>query len=208
MGLGTLAMAWLTVSEGALLVYTTSIWATLFAWLLRGHRPTSRGIGALVLGISGLIVLLGGKSLGLGSEKLPGIVFALAAAVFFALGTVTMRSPLPLPPIALTAWQVGLGCLPMVFLGAILEKPDLDGLTRTGWIGMTYMTAVPMGVCYLSWFAALRRLPTATTSIGTLLTPVVGILAGAFALEEPLGWREIIALVLTLGGVALVVRRD
>lgn len=33
------------------------------------------------------------------------------------LGTVITRTPLPVPPITLVAWQVGLGCVPMVVAG-------------------------------------------------------------------------------------------
>jgi drug/metabolite transporter (DMT)-like permease len=54
MGLSTLAMVWLTVSQGTLLVYTMPIWAMLLAWPVRGERPTLRGIGALGLGVLGL----------------------------------------------------------------------------------------------------------------------------------------------------------
>jgi drug/metabolite transporter (DMT)-like permease len=61
-------------------------------------------------------------------------------------------------------------------------------------------------LCYVCWFAALERLPAATASIGTLLVPVVGVLAAGAMLHEPLGWREISALVFTLGGVALALR--
>jgi probable blue pigment (indigoidine) exporter len=43
-------------------------------------------------------------------------------------------------------------------------------------------------------------------SIGTLLVPVVGVLAAGAMLHEPLGVREISALVFTLGGVALALR--
>ena len=72
---------------------------------------------------------------------------------------------------------------------------------------MLYMTAVPMGLCYLTWFAALRRLPPTTASLATLLTPVIGVVAAAFVLGEPLGSRELMALTLTLAGVALALRR-
>jgi probable blue pigment (indigoidine) exporter len=56
------------------------------------------------------------------------------------------------------------------------------------------------------WFAALERLPAATASIGTLLVPVIGVLAAAAMLHEPLGVRELVALVFTLGGVAVALR--
>ena len=72
---------------------------------------------------------------------------------------------------------------------------------------MAYMTAVPMGLCYLTWFAALRRLPPATASMATLITPVVGVVAGAVTLGEPFGMKQVAALALTLGGVALALRK-
>ena len=46
------------------------------------------------------------------------------------------------------------------------------------------------GPCYLTWFAALRRLPPATASVATLLTPIIGVAAAALALGEPLGVRD------------------
>jgi drug/metabolite transporter (DMT)-like permease len=208
MGFSTMAMVWLSVSEGALLVYTMPIWAMLLAWPIRGARPSLRGIAALVLGISGLAVLFGGPHVLLGSDRWPGAVLALAAAILFALGTVTLRSPLPLPPLSLTAWQVGLACVPLISLGLLFEEPRFEALTPTGLGAMSYMTVVPMGVCYLSWFAALRRLPPTTASMATLLTPVIGVVGAAFALGEPLGLEQVLALGLTLSGVAIALRRE
>jgi drug/metabolite transporter (DMT)-like permease len=72
---------------------------------------------------------------------------------------------------------------------------------------MLYMTAVPMGLCYMTWFAALRRLPPTTASLATLLTPVIGVVSAALVLGEPLGTRELVAFTLTLAGVALALRR-
>ena len=161
----------------------------------------------LALSSTGIGVLLAGSGFALGAGELPGVLLALGAAVLFALGTVLGVSALPLPPIALTAWQVGLGCAPMVVVGLLFEKPRFDALSPAGWASMAYMTAVPMGVCYLSWFAASRRLPPATASTGMLLVPLVGVLSAAPIVGEPIGMREIVALMLTLGGVFLAVRK-
>ena len=65
------------------------------------------------------------------------------------------------------------------------------------------MTLVPMGLCYLTWFETLRRLPPTSASTGMLLVPVIGVVSAAFILGEPLGFREVAAMVLTLGGVTL-----
>jgi drug/metabolite transporter (DMT)-like permease len=127
--------------------------------------------------------------------------------VLFAFGTVALRSPLGLPPLTWTAWQVGLGCVPMVAVGVLLEAPDPAALSPATWAAMAYMTAVPMAACYVCWFAALRRVPPAMASMATLLTPLVGVVVAALALGEPLGAREALALTLTLGGVCLAIHQ-
>jgi drug/metabolite transporter (DMT)-like permease len=76
-----------------------------------------------------------------------------------------------------------------------------------GWAGMAYMTVVPMGLCYLTWFAASRRLAPSTAATGMLLVPLVGVLSAAPIVGESLGLREIAALVLTLAGVFLALRK-
>ncbi|MBN8992300.1 MAG: DMT family transporter [Rhizobiales bacterium] len=203
MGFGTMSMKYLAVSEGTLLIYTMPIWAMLFAWPVLGQRPALRDVMALLLGVSGLVVLLSAHGLALGPDKWIGIALALASAILFAFGSVTMKSPLPIAPTALVAWQVGLGCLPMVFFGFLFEHPDPVAITGRGLSVLVYMVLGPMGVCYLAWFAALRRLPAATAAIGTLAVPIIGVTAAALVLGEPLGLREILAMALTLAGVAL-----
>ena len=108
MGFSTMAMKYLAVSEGTLLVYTMPIWAMLFAWPILGKRPSLRDVISLALGLSGVVVLLGAHGIALGPDKLIGIALALASAILFALGGVMTKSePPPIPPTALVAWQSG-----------------------------------------------------------------------------------------------------
>ena len=136
MGFGTMAMKFVTVGEGALLVYTMPIWAMLFAW------------------------------------------------------------------------PVGIGCLAMLILGVVFERPNFAAISPLGIACFIYMTLVPMGICYITWFETLRRLPPASASTGMLLVPVIGVVSAAIILGEPLGMREVAAMALTLGGVTLALRRS
>jgi drug/metabolite transporter (DMT)-like permease len=207
MGFGTPAMVDLSISEGTLLVYTMPIWAMLFAWPMLGTPPHAREFAALGLGIAGIAALFAGHTLALDSGKITGIALALAAAILFAFGSVRTKAPLPIAPIAQVAWQVGLGCLPMILFGLLVEQPHFARLSSTGGAVLLYMTLGPMGLCYLTWFAALQRLPASTAALGTLTVPVIGVITAALVLGEPLGAREIIAAALTLGGVALAIKR-
>jgi drug/metabolite transporter (DMT)-like permease len=139
-------------------------------------------------------------------QKLPGAAFALLAAILFAFGAVTSRRPIPLPPIVLTAWLIGLGSVAMVLVGWAVERPEIGRLSGAGLGAIAYMAIGPMALCYLAWFGAIKRIPTTTASTGILLVPVIGAVSAAMILGEPLGTRQFIAFALTLTGVALALR--
>ena len=99
------------------------------------------------------------------------------SAFAFAIGTIaSKRFPMALPLMTSSALQIGIGCAPVALAGLLFEHPRFVALSTTGW------------------------------AFGTLLVPVVGVLAAGAMLHEPLGLREISALVFTLGGVALALR--
>ncbi|MFC3029014.1 MULTISPECIES: DMT family transporter [Roseomonadaceae] len=207
MGMATFSLLWLAAGEATIVCYTMPVWTSLLAWLVLGEPPSRRRLAALALGFCGLVVLVVGPGLDVGLAKLPGVAAALAGAVLFSLGTVvTKRWPLALPPTTSVAWQLLVGCTPLLAGALIFETPDFSGLSGWDWAVMVYGGVGPLGLCYLAWFAALRRLPAAAASSGTLLTPVIGVASAALLLGEPLGLREVAALSLTIGGVILAVR--
>jgi drug/metabolite transporter (DMT)-like permease len=208
MGLTTLSLLWLNAGEAATLAYTMPVWAALLAWPILGEQLRLHRIVALMLGISGVAVLLGGNVFHAETDKLPGVAIALAAAMLFALGTVlSKRWPLVMDPIAMTAWQVGIGCTVLLAASLVLEHPHLREMHWFGWAALTYTAVVSLGICYLMWFAALRRLEASSAAIGTLLTPIVGVLASAIALGEPLLFPQFASLALVVSGIVLAVRQ-
>jgi drug/metabolite transporter (DMT)-like permease len=202
-----LALLYLPASEAALVAYTMPVWASLLAWPVLGERPTVLRTLGLVLAFAGLAAIMGGNGVAASQAKLPGIVMALCGAFGFALGTVLSKKlPIRLPPISAAAWQIMLGCLPIMIVGLAIETTHLDHLTPVGWWLLIYAVVVQFCVAYLCWFAALARLPASVAAIGTMAVPVIGVLASALALREPLGVGQVAALALTLGAVVLATR--
>lgn len=207
MGLTTVSMLWLPAGAAATLAYTMPVWATLVAWPVLNERLRAHKIVALALGIGGIYVLFAGTGFGIGDRELPGVASALSAALLFALGTVlSKRWPLEMPPVAATAWQVGIGCMPLLAASFVFERPHLLQMPWFGWLALGYTAVMSLGICYISWFAALRRLPAGTAAIGTLLTPIIGVLASALTLGEPLMMPQVGALVLVGSGIFLALR--
>lgn len=207
MGLASFSLLWLTAAEATIVCYTMPVWAALMAWAILGERPSRLRVAGLVLALAGLALLVFGKGVDVGIEKAPGVALGLASAVLFSIGTVaTKRWPLTLPPTASTVWQVGIGITPLAALALVFDPPSLGRLSAGGWVLIAYGGVFALGLCYLTWFAALRRLPASAAATGTLLTPVVGVLGAGLLLGEPLGWRELGALGLTISGVLLAIR--
>ena len=207
MSFTAIGLSYLPASEAAILAYTLSIWTVLLARPLLGERITpARGVG-LLLGFSGMALLLFAEPPAAAWAKLPGVVATLTAAAAFALGTVlSKRAPLGMPPFAAISWQTGLGAVPLA-VGMLLERPDLSAVDTAGGLALLSSGMLSNGLGFVTWFAALRRLPASLVTIGSLLVPVIGVVLSAVALGEPLGWREAGALVLTLSGVAIASRR-
>ncbi len=202
-----LALLWLPASEAALIAYTMPVWASLLAWFVLGERMTWLRMLALAMAFAGLAAIMGANGISASAAKLPGIIMALAGSFGFALGTVlAKRLPLQLPPITAAAWQIGLGCFPVAAVGLAIETSNWRAVTDTGWLLIVYSTVIQFCVAYVAWFAALTRLPASVAAIGTMAVPVIGVVASAIALHEPLGPGQIAALVFTLAGVVLATR--
>lgn len=202
-----LALLWLPASEAALIAYTMPVWASIIAWPVLGERPTVLRTLGLVLAFAGLATIMGGNGIAASAEKAPGIIMVLVGAFGFALGTVlTKKYPIQLPPLTAAAWQIGIGCLPISIVGLLIETTDLGKVTPLGWWLLVYSIVVQFCIAYVSWFAALARLPASVAAIGTMAVPVIGVVASAIALGEPLGPGQIAALIFTLAAVVLATR--
>jgi drug/metabolite transporter (DMT)-like permease len=209
-GLGTLALLWLTASEATILAYTMPIWAAMLAWPLLGERPTAPRLSGLAAGLIGVAILLAPQfvaSAAAGGNRLPGYALILGNALMFAVGTVlTKRVPLPLPPLASVAWQIMFGTAPMLVGVLFHDRWEGVHITIGGWLVLLYVGAIAMGVCYFAWFRALHLLPATTAVTGALMVPVVGVLSAGWLLGEPVGWRQFLSLGLTMSGVVLASR--
>ena len=87
-----------------------------------------------------------------------------------------------------------------------IETTHLDKVTPTGLVAAGLFDVIQFCIAYVSWFAALARLPASVAAIGTMAVPVIGVVASAAALHEPLGPTQIAALLFTLAGVVLATR--
>ena len=71
-----------------------------------------------------------------------------------------------------------------------------------GWIA--YNGLFGMGLAYFLWFVVVDRLPATTATLGSLLTPVVGVIGSAIVIGERPGLTDIIGFALIFAAAASV----
>jgi drug/metabolite transporter (DMT)-like permease len=207
MALIGLALVYLPAGETAILGAMMPVLAAALAWPILGERLSIGRVISMVMALAGLVILLGGDGIAANQAKMPGIIFALSAAMSFALGTVlAKRKPLQVPQLTGAVWQIAIGCVPIALYGLVFEHPKFEHLTALGWSLFAYSTIVQVCIGFACWFGALQRLPASVAAIGTLLIPVIGVVASAISLGEPLGAVQFAALGLTVAGVMLASR--
>ncbi len=190
--------------HGSVLAFTMPLWAVLLDRLVFGTPIGKRNAIALALGVGGVLVLLVRNFGGVADVPL-GAALVLLAAIGWAIGTlIQKRRPTNLPTVALAGWQLLIGALPMVAMVPILEGVHWPQISPLAWAATAYTTFVALVFCYFAWFQIVRLMPVNVASISSLLVPVVGVCFGAILLDEPFGWREVLALLLIGSALTLV----
>jgi drug/metabolite transporter (DMT)-like permease len=192
--------------RASIIAFTMPVWASLMSVRVLGEPMTGNKIVALVLGVAGLAVLIGPDLWVLQAAPV-GALFMLGAAVCWAAGTVSFKRPdWSASVVALTAWQLILGGIP-ISIGAVLFEgtPDfVSAMSPTGWYALAFVIAFPMIFCQWAYMKSVRLFPASLAAISTLGIPVIGTYSSALILDEPVGWREFGALVLVISALASV----
>ena len=72
---------------------------------------------------------------------------------------------------------------------------------------MIYVIVGGIALAHWLYFKILQLVPVWVASLSVLAIPAVGLISGAVVLGEPLGWTELVALLLLVGGVSTVLPR-
>ncbi|GAA5159893.1 DMT family transporter [Viridibacterium curvum] len=200
----TYGVAHLPSGRAALLGYTMPLWCVpLSIWWL-GEAMTKRRALALVLGAGGVVALMREQVLHLSQAPL-GVFLMVTAAASWAAGTVLLkRWQIPLNTVALTGWMMLLGGVPMLIAAYFVDGMPAALPSASALWGLAYNVVVGFMFGYWAWNKLVLLVPVSVSSLSSLITPLVGVLAGAVVLHESPGWPEAIAAALILGAVAVI----
>lgn len=192
----SLAYVELAAGIGALILFGM-VQVTMFAGavIARESVPVTRWLGA-GLAFAGLVWLV--SPAGQAVALQPALMMA-AAGVGWGIYSLAGRGARD--PLAATAANF---CFAVpVVLAVAVWRLDVAALTGFG-VGLAILSgAVTSGLGYALWYSVVPQLGAARAGVAQLSVPILAAFAGAVWLEEPLGWRFVVAAAVVLGGVAL-----
>jgi len=201
----SVGLQYLPAGKSIVLAYTTPLWVLPAAWLFLNEPFTLRRILGLVIGMSGLILILQPSAMDWTDRNvLIGHGFVLLGALLWAISIVYGRAHKWVTPLfSLLPWQMLLGGLTQVILAFALEgmpqiKWSLEMVLLVGFCGL-----FGNGVAYWLMNIVSRDLPAAAVSMGLLGVPLIGLLCASLFLGEVLGPELLIATVLIIAGIIL-----
>jgi len=192
----SLAYVDLAAGIGALILFGM-VQITMFggAVMAREEVPVTRWLGA-GLAFAGLVWLVSPAG-----QAVAVIPAAMMAAAGVGWGIYSLAGRRAGDPLAATAANFCLA-VPVALAVAVLRF-DWTALTGFGVSLAVLSGAVTSGIGYALWYNVVPQLGAARAGVAQLSVPILAALAGAVWLDEPLGWRFMVAAAVVLGGVGL-----
>ena len=215
-GVGGVSWAEQRVPSGAaaLIVTVGPLWMVLVDWLFfGGPRPSGRVVLGILLGFSGVILLIGPEQVvGAGRIDMLGAGVILVGTVTWSFGSLYSRgSQLPDSPILATGMEMIAGGA-LLLLVAIafgeLARTDVAHISARSILATGYL-AVFGSIVALSAYLWLLKVDTPARVIShAYVNPVVAVFLGWALADEPLNARTLAATTIIITGVLAITRRE
>lgn len=190
--------------RAAIIAFTMPVWVVLLSAMFLGEPATPRRLLALALGIAGLGVLIGPELASMRTAPL-GALFMCAAAISWAIGTTLIkRIEWNMPVVALAAWQIAIGGVPIVVGKLAFEGLTIAPVSTTALLAIAYNVLICFVFGNYAWIKIVSLFPAGIAGISTLMIPVIGVFSSALFLGETIGFRELAALALVVGALGAV----
>jgi drug/metabolite transporter (DMT)-like permease len=198
------AMQQTTVAIAVLCHYLTPVLVAVWSPLVLGERRRVSTLVALVVALSGLVLLLQ-PWVGLSAGDVAGAGLASLSAVFYA-ATVFIGKGLSgrFNPFEVTAWSK-LTSVPVLVVAALLMSDGLAVEARP-LLALVAGGVVCGALPALLFYAGLQRLQASQASVLTLVEPLVAVMVGVTVWGEPLNALGMLGGALVLLGAVIIAR--
>jgi drug/metabolite transporter (DMT)-like permease len=212
-GNGGVSWAEQTVPSGvaALLVATVSLWLVILDWLRPGGvRPVFRVVFGILMGLSGLVLLVGPAQLG-GSGRVDpgGAGILVVASLGWAIGSLySKHGGMPSSPLLSVAMQGLAGGVVLILVGLFTGESralHLAAITMRSWLALAYLIVFGSGIGFTAYIYILQKSTAARVATYAFVNPVVALFLGWLIASETISLRTALAAGVILTAVILVI---
>ena len=187
---------------------TTPIFTIVIAGLLLAdERLTTKKVVGIVIGFSGVTVMIGASSLKqLGTETMAQLAI-LAAAVFYGFSTTYGRrfKAMGLSPLQTATGQLSAATIMLLPLMFFIEQPyQLANPPVEVWLAVASLGVFSTALAFILFFNILSSAGATNVSLVTFLVPVTAILLGWLILDERLNYEHFLGMLLIGIGLAAI----
>lgn len=200
------ALRFTSAGHTVVFLYTSPVFAAigLHALLPAERLSLTQWLG-ITLAFAGVAyAFLGGHGVAQGTS-LWGDFLALLGGAAWGATTVTIRTTRlsGTAPNQTVVYQLG-GAFLLLLPAAVAMGQTYFHATPLVWLSLAYQTFIMSFVSMLIWFWLLRHYLASRLGVFTFLTPVLGVVLGAWLLNEPLETSFVVGAIVVLLGILTV----
>ncbi len=200
------ALRFTSAGHTVVFLYTSPVFAAigLHALLPAERLSLTQWLG-IALAFAGVAyAFLGADGVPAGTS-LWGDFLALLGGAAWGATTVTIRTTRlsGTPPNQTVVYQLG-GAFVLMLPAAVVMGQTYFQSTPLVWWSLAYQTFIMSFLSMLAWFWLLRHYLASRLGVFTFLTPVLGVMLGAWLLDEPLEPNFVVGAIVVLLGILTV----
>ena len=198
----------ITSGLASILNATTPFFTILVAgFFLTDERFSVLRVLGVVVGFSGVILMVGPEALGGLGADFWAQLYALGAALSYGFASVFGRRfrELKVDPVMVATGQVTMSSLVLWPIALWIDGPqDILGLSFNAAASMFGLAVLCTSFAYILYFRILERAGATNISLVTFLVPISAIILGVLVLGESIFIKEIIGMTLIGLGLAII----
>jgi drug/metabolite transporter (DMT)-like permease len=200
--IGGLALT--TVANSSLMLAATPVVIALISAVFGQERIGPRHWAGAALSLLGIYIVVG-RGVDIGGKGLTGDLMMVAAVLCWAVYTLGSRRLISRhSPVGVTGLSMTIGTLVYVpVMWSHVRAVAWDGVTWRTWLSIVYSSIFALGIAYTIWYAGVRQIGSARTSVYSNVIPIVAMATAVIFLGEPLRLTNLLGATAVLVGVAL-----
>ncbi|AWL93469.1 MULTISPECIES: DMT family transporter [Bradyrhizobium] len=206
LGLGYTGLQSVSAGLGGLIVSANPVFTAALAALLLGEGMTWRKAGGLLLGITGVTLIVWHR-LSVGTDSLHGIVFTLASLASLVAGTILFKLLAPKGSLwignGVQNLAAGIVLTPVAFTFADVHAIDVTPSLLGAFAFLVLGGSI---LAYWLWFHLLKVCGATAASAYHFLMPPLGMLFAYLVLGEHVEARDLLGIIPVALGIYLVTR--